>query len=213
MYTGGTTGRAKGVLLDQRAEMLNFYHIGLAVDFGEDRVYLHQTPMFHAASMGGILGIPATGGSSVFVPLFEPDPGDGSHRALSRRLDGDGADDDRARDEPPRLPARATRLAPRSRLRRITDAGGAARAGDDDVARSQPVAGLRHDRVLVGAHVPHCGRPSPRRPDPAFRRSADDRRQPQRAPQGRHGCRTQARTARSAPVAATSCASTGSSPS
>ncbi len=38
MYTGGTTGRAKGVLLDQRAEMLNFYHIGLAVDFGEDRV-------------------------------------------------------------------------------------------------------------------------------------------------------------------------------
>ncbi|MDP9463994.1 MAG: AMP-binding protein [Actinomycetota bacterium] len=72
MYTGGTTGRAKGVLLDQRAEMLNFYHIGLAVDFGEERVYLHQTPMFHAASMGGILGIPATGGSSVFVPLFEP---------------------------------------------------------------------------------------------------------------------------------------------
>ncbi len=72
MYTGGTTGPAKGVLLDQRAEMLNFYHIGLAVDFGESRVYLHQTPMFHAASMGGILGIPATGGSSVFVPLFEP---------------------------------------------------------------------------------------------------------------------------------------------
>lgn len=72
MYTGGTTGLAKGVLLDQRAEMLNFYHIGLAVDFGETRVYLHQTPMFHAASMGGIIGIPATGGSSVFVPLFEP---------------------------------------------------------------------------------------------------------------------------------------------
>jgi long-chain acyl-CoA synthetase len=72
MYTGGTTGLAKGVLLDQRAEMLNFYHIGLTVDFDESRVYLHQTPMFHAASMGGILGIPATGGTSVFVPLFEP---------------------------------------------------------------------------------------------------------------------------------------------
>ena len=73
MYTGGTTGPAKGVLLDQRAEMLNFYHIGLAVDFGDSRVYLHQTPMFHAASMGGILGIPSTGGKSVFVPLFEPE--------------------------------------------------------------------------------------------------------------------------------------------
>jgi long-chain acyl-CoA synthetase len=72
MYTGGTTGVAKGVLLEQRAELLNFYHIGLAVEFGEERVYLHQTPMFHAASMAAVLGIPATGGSSVFVPLFEP---------------------------------------------------------------------------------------------------------------------------------------------
>ena len=72
MYTGGTTGLAKGALLDQRAEMLNFYHIGLSVDFDDSRVYLHQTPMFHAASMGGIAGIPATGGTSVFVPLFEP---------------------------------------------------------------------------------------------------------------------------------------------
>jgi acyl-CoA synthetase (AMP-forming)/AMP-acid ligase II len=72
MYTGGTTGLAKGALLDQRAEMLNFYHIGLSVDFDDTRVYLHQTPMFHAASMGAVLGIPATGGVSVFVPLFEP---------------------------------------------------------------------------------------------------------------------------------------------
>ena len=73
MYTGGTTGLPKGVLLEQRAEMLNLYHIGLAVGFPEGRVYLHQTPMFHAASMGGVLGIPAIGGgTSTFVPLFEP---------------------------------------------------------------------------------------------------------------------------------------------
>lgn len=74
MYTGGTTGLAKGVLLEQRAEMLNLYHIGLALGFGDDRVYLHQTPMFHAASMGGIIGIPVTGGTSVFVPMFDPEP-------------------------------------------------------------------------------------------------------------------------------------------
>jgi acyl-CoA synthetase (AMP-forming)/AMP-acid ligase II len=73
MYTGGTTGLSKGALLTQRAEMLNLYHIGLALGFGEDRVYLHQTPMFHAASMGGIVGLPATGGTSVFVPMFEPE--------------------------------------------------------------------------------------------------------------------------------------------
>ncbi|MCU1460969.1 MAG: fatty-acid--CoA ligase [Acidimicrobiales bacterium] len=73
MYTGGTTGLPKGVLLSQRAEMLNLYHVAIAIGLGEDRVYLHQTPMFHAASMAAILGIPAGGGASVFVPLFKPD--------------------------------------------------------------------------------------------------------------------------------------------
>src|SRR5687768_5429826 len=65
MYTGGTTGVPKGVLLVRRAEMLNLYHIGIALEFSEDRVYLHQTPMFHTASMGGILAVPSTGATSV----------------------------------------------------------------------------------------------------------------------------------------------------
>jgi long-chain acyl-CoA synthetase len=52
--------------------MLNLYHIGMTVGFRDSRIYLHQTPMFHAASMGANLGVPMTGGESVFVPLFEP---------------------------------------------------------------------------------------------------------------------------------------------
>ena len=72
MYTGGTTGLPKGVLLDQRAQMLNLYHVTMAWSFDHNYVYLHQTPMFHAASMGGILGVPAAGGVSTFVPAFEP---------------------------------------------------------------------------------------------------------------------------------------------
>ncbi|MFA9564487.1 MAG: long-chain-fatty-acid--CoA ligase [Acidimicrobiales bacterium] len=72
MYTGGTTGLPKGVLLEHRAEVLNLYHIGMVVPLDPDSVYLHQTPMFHAASMGGIMGTPLVGGSSVFMPLFDP---------------------------------------------------------------------------------------------------------------------------------------------
>jgi acyl-CoA synthetase (AMP-forming)/AMP-acid ligase II len=71
MYTGGTTGLPKGVLLDHRAELLNLYHVAVALRFDESFVFLHQTPMFHAASMGGVLGIPACGGTSTFVPVFD----------------------------------------------------------------------------------------------------------------------------------------------
>ncbi|MFM8973982.1 MAG: long-chain-fatty-acid--CoA ligase [Actinomycetota bacterium] len=72
MYTGGTTGLPKGVLLDHRAEMLNAYHVLQTWSFTPEDVFLHQTPMFHAASMGGILGMPAIGAASVFLPLFDP---------------------------------------------------------------------------------------------------------------------------------------------
>jgi acyl-CoA synthetase (AMP-forming)/AMP-acid ligase II len=72
MYTGGTTGSPKGVVLDQRAEVLNLYHIAMSVGFSDDRIYLHQTPMFHAASMAAVLGILTAGGTSVFIPLFDP---------------------------------------------------------------------------------------------------------------------------------------------
>jgi long-chain acyl-CoA synthetase len=72
MYTGGTTGLPKGVLLDHRAEMLNLYHVLQVWRFNANDVFLHQTPMFHAASMGGMLGVPAQGGASVFLPLFDP---------------------------------------------------------------------------------------------------------------------------------------------
>ena len=72
MYTGGTTGLPKGVLLDQRAEVLNAYHVAMNWGLTEDYVYLHQTPLFHAASMGGVLGIPACGATSISIPVFDP---------------------------------------------------------------------------------------------------------------------------------------------
>ncbi len=72
MYTGGTTGLPKGVLVEHRAEMLNLYHIAMVISFDDSSVYLHQTPMFHAASMGGIMGTPASGGTTVYQPMFDP---------------------------------------------------------------------------------------------------------------------------------------------
>ncbi len=72
MYTGGTTGLPKGVVIDQRAATVNTYKIASRWPFTSDEVYLHQTPMFHAASFGGVLTVPAIAGISTFVPMFEP---------------------------------------------------------------------------------------------------------------------------------------------
>ena len=72
MYTGGTTGTPKGVLIDSRAAILDMYKIGIRFPFDPNYVYLHQTPMFHAASFGGVLTIPAIGATTTYVSLFDP---------------------------------------------------------------------------------------------------------------------------------------------
>ncbi len=74
MYTGGTTGLPKGVVMDNRASMLNLYKIAGMIKIDDSQVCLHQVPMFHVAGMLGVFAIPATGGTSTIIPIFDPGP-------------------------------------------------------------------------------------------------------------------------------------------
>jgi len=72
MYTGGTTGLPKGVLSDQRGQLMNAYHCMMTLPYSADSSFLLQTPMFHAASTLTMTSLPAVGGHIVTVPMFEP---------------------------------------------------------------------------------------------------------------------------------------------
>jgi long-chain acyl-CoA synthetase len=72
MYTGGTTGTPKGVLVSQRAEILNAIHTRFAFPFDEGEVTLLLTPMFHAASMGFVVNPQQSRVPVHVMPLFDP---------------------------------------------------------------------------------------------------------------------------------------------
>src|SRR5207245_9407500 len=71
-YTGGTTGRAKGVMLSHRNLAANALNAIIACGFDDGSVYLHAAPMFHLADGGPSFAVTQAAGSHVFVPRFEP---------------------------------------------------------------------------------------------------------------------------------------------
>ncbi len=75
MYTGGTTGLPKGVVLSQRASMLNLYHLAMVsgLAFSDDAVYLHHTPLFHVTGTNSALSAAAYGTEGVVLPGFDPE--------------------------------------------------------------------------------------------------------------------------------------------
>lgn len=72
-YTGGTTGRSKGVMLSHHNLMANALNaLGEGLWPGSS-IYLHAAPMFHLANGAAMYSILLSGGSNVIIPSFTPE--------------------------------------------------------------------------------------------------------------------------------------------
>src|SRR6266849_1688587 len=71
-YTGGTTGRAKGVMLSHKNILSNAINAIIAINYTDRDIYLHSAPMFHLADAGSTFALTMLGARHVFNPLFNP---------------------------------------------------------------------------------------------------------------------------------------------
>ncbi len=71
-YTGGTTGRPKGVMLSHGNLVANATNVMISLGYDRDTNYLHAPPMFHLADGCSTFGVTMQGGSHVFMPRFDP---------------------------------------------------------------------------------------------------------------------------------------------
>lgn len=72
-YTGGTTGRSKGVMLSHDNIIANSLHALAEGLFPNDTVYLHAAPMFHLADGAATFSLLLKGETHVVVPSFTPE--------------------------------------------------------------------------------------------------------------------------------------------
>jgi long-chain acyl-CoA synthetase len=78
LFTGGTTGRSKGVCLSHANIVSNAMQVALAMRAGPEDRFLHAAPMFHAADLLGNV-FTLVGGSHTYLARFS---GDGALAAL-----------------------------------------------------------------------------------------------------------------------------------
>jgi long-chain acyl-CoA synthetase len=71
-YTGGTTGRSKGVMLTHTNHVANTLQFATLLDLSPDVIYLHAAPMFHIADALYMYLITHLGAKHIFIPRFEP---------------------------------------------------------------------------------------------------------------------------------------------
>jgi long-chain acyl-CoA synthetase len=72
-YTGGTTGRSKGVMLSHANIASNALHMLSEGLLPDGTVYLNAAPMFHLANGGAMFASLIGGGTNVIVRMFNPE--------------------------------------------------------------------------------------------------------------------------------------------
>ncbi len=72
IYTGGTTGRPKGVALSHANLVANTLALISVNEFTEEMVYLHNSPLFHTSGSARLLAAVSVLATNVILPRFEP---------------------------------------------------------------------------------------------------------------------------------------------
>lgn len=72
-YTGGTTGKSKGVILSHDNLVYNALNVVPVMGYDDSSVYLHAGPMFHLADMASTFSVTMAGATHCAVARFDVD--------------------------------------------------------------------------------------------------------------------------------------------
>ena len=72
LYTGGTTGSPKGVMLSTQGLWANVMFMIREYDYRQNEKVIHVAPMFHIAAGASVLAMTGAACTHVIIPAFEP---------------------------------------------------------------------------------------------------------------------------------------------
>ena len=148
-YTGGTTGRSKGVMLSHHNLMSNARNMAAELNYDETSIYLHVAPMFHLADGAALFGYLLKGATHAVLRMFTPE---GVAQAIERFRITDvllvPTMIQMFVDHPGVENYDLSSLTP-GHLRRFADQRGGDGSGDGQTSKCRICAGLRHDRTFA----------------------------------------------------------------